>query len=115
MRSRNSASVSAFWWAVARLVKGKAARLRARRVGVETTTSDSGPVPRSHSPVVEIRLSRFIRAFLLADQVAQPGRLLEALGRRRLLEPPAQGGQLGLARRVGRPPRRLAGVPAGAV
>src|SRR6516164_5878690 len=38
---------------------------------VETTTSDSGPVPRSHSPVDGIRLSRFIRGFLLADQVAE--------------------------------------------
>ena len=42
----------AFWAALARLVNGNAARLRARRMRVEMTTSDSGPVPRSHSPLV---------------------------------------------------------------
>src|SRR5437660_11886171 len=71
MASRIFASASAFWWGEPRLVNGKWARLRARRMRVETTTSDSGPVPRSHSPVDGIRLSRFIRGFLLADQVAE--------------------------------------------
>src|SRR5438874_7472698 len=47
---------------------------------VNTTTSDSGPVPRSHSPRFGSRLSRFIRAFLLADQVAEPRRLFVVLG-----------------------------------
>ena len=37
--------------------------------------SDSGPVPRSHSPLVWVRLSRFIRGFLLSNQVAQAGGL----------------------------------------
>ena len=35
-----------------RLVKGNAARLRARRIRLEMTMSDSGPVARSHSPLV---------------------------------------------------------------
>src|SRR5262245_3474674 len=74
-RSRRSDSISAFCAAVARLVNGKAARLRARRIRVEITMSDSGPVPRSHSPVDVSRLSRFIRGFLLPDRVAQAGRL----------------------------------------
>src|SRR5436190_56919 len=73
MRSRRRASISAFWCALARLVKGNAARFRASRIRVETTISASGPVPRSHSPVVGIRLSRFIRGFLLTDQVAELG------------------------------------------
>src|SRR5437899_6200638 len=73
MRSRSRASISAFWCALARLVNGNAARFRARRIRVETTMSASGPVPRSHSPVVGIRLSRFIRGFLLSDQVAELG------------------------------------------
>src|SRR5436309_696519 len=72
MRSRSKTSMSAFWCGLARLVKGKAARLRARRMRLETTMSDSGPVPRSHSPLVCVKLSRFIRGFLLAKQVAQP-------------------------------------------
>src|SRR6476619_7181631 len=38
---------------------------------VEMTMSASGPVPRSHSPVDWIRLSRLIRGFLLSDQVTQ--------------------------------------------
>src|SRR5207247_1469842 len=73
MRSRSRASISAFWCGLARLVKGKAAKLRASRIRVDTTMSASGPVPRSHSPVVGIRLSRFIRGFLLSDQVAELG------------------------------------------
>jgi hypothetical protein len=42
---------------------------------LEMTISASGPVPRSHSPLLCVRLSRFIRV-LLSDQVAQAGRLL---------------------------------------
>ena len=37
---------------VARLMKGKSARLRARRMRLLMTMSDSGPEPRSHSPLV---------------------------------------------------------------
>ncbi len=39
-------------WAVARLMKGKSARLRARRMRLLMTMSDSGPEPRSHSPLL---------------------------------------------------------------
>src|SRR5436305_4663962 len=101
MRSRSRASISAFWWALARLVKGKAARLRARRMRVETTTSDSGPVPRSHSPVDGIRLSRFIRGFLLADQVADRRGLLVVLGFDRAAERLAEFQDFGRARHPG--------------
>src|SRR5262245_17244841 len=72
MRSRMKASVSAFWCMLARLVKGKADRLRASRMRLEMTMSDSGPDPRSHSPLCCVRLSRFIRAFLFPNQVPQP-------------------------------------------
>src|SRR5437764_3274422 len=64
---------------------------------VETTTSDSGPVPRSHSPRFGSRLSRFIGRFLLADQVAEPGRLFVLLGRGGRPHLLAQLAQLGLA------------------
>ena len=57
MRFLRHGSISAFWWVVARLVNGKAARLRARRMRLEMTMSDSGPVPRSHSPRFGSRLS----------------------------------------------------------
>src|SRR5438874_2124096 len=70
---------------------------------VETTTSDSGPVPRSHSPRFGSRLSRFIRRFLLADQVAEPGRLLVLLGRGGGLPLLLQLAQLGLAAPPGAP------------
>src|SRR5207244_9701981 len=83
-------AVSAFWGFDARLVNGLLAMFRARRMRVDTTTSDSGPVPRSHSPRFGSRLSRFIRAFLLADQVAEPGRRLVLLGRDRGLQLPPQ-------------------------
>src|SRR5687767_5015947 len=102
MRSRNSASISPFWWAEARLVNGKAARLRARRMRLEMTMSDSGPLPRSHSPLVCVRLSRFIRAFLLAEQVAQAGGFFVGFGLDGLAESRAQPEQLGLAGRVWR-------------
>src|SRR5947199_10298570 len=82
--------MSAFWCGLARLVYGKAARLRARRMRVETTTSDSGPVPRSHSPVDGIRLSRFIRTFLLSDQVAEGRGRLVILGPDRPPQPLAE-------------------------
>src|SRR5262245_541466 len=111
MRSRSRDSTSAFWCGEARLVKGKSARLRARRMRVETTTSDSGPVPPSQSPVVGIRLSRFIRGFPFSDQVAQPRGLLVVLDRQSrpqpLLQPLALRPPAGV---LGQPPRRLADV-----
>src|SRR6202023_708068 len=70
-RSRRVVSISAFWWALARLVKGKEDRLRASRMRLEMTMSLSAPVPRSHSPLFCVRLSRFIRGFLLSNQVTQ--------------------------------------------
>src|SRR5206468_7961593 len=96
MRSRRAVSISAFWWAVARLVNGKAARLRARRMRVEMTMSDSGPVPRSHSPVDVNRLSRFIRGFLLPNRVAQAGRLFVSFRVDGLPQSVVQLEQLGL-------------------
>ena len=53
-RSSRSASRSC---AVARLMKGKSARLRARRMRLLMTMSDSGPAPRSHSPRFRVRSS----------------------------------------------------------
>src|SRR5436853_3324576 len=96
MRSRSRASISAFWCALARLVKGKAARLRARRMRLEMTMSDSGPLPRNHSPLVWVRLSRFILGFPLSEQVAQAGGLLVGLFLDRPPQPPLQLDDLGL-------------------
>src|SRR5262249_2345529 len=116
MRSRSRDSTSAFWCGVARLVKGKSARLRARRMRVLTTTSDSGPVPRSHSPVVGIRLSRFIGGFLLSDLVAQPGGLFVVLGGHAPLGPVAEPGEgLAAAAVPVAAARHLADVPGGLV
>src|SRR5687767_7156130 len=42
---------------------------------LEMTISASGPEARSHSPLECVRLSRFIRLFLLPYHVAQPGGL----------------------------------------
>src|SRR5207249_9493979 len=86
MRSRKSGSISAFWWAVDRLVNGKAARLRASRMRLETTMSASGPEPRSHRPVLFVRLSRFIRGFLLSKQIAYAGGLFVVLDPDRLAQ-----------------------------
>src|SRR5207248_7069321 len=104
-RSRSMASISAFWWTLARLVNGKAARLRARRMRLEMTMSDSGPLPRSHSPLVWVRLSRFIRGFSLSEQVSDAGGLFVGLGVDRRLQPPPQPDQFGL------PLRRRRAVP----
>src|SRR5262249_4051931 len=57
------------------VVNGAPARLRARRIRVETTTSDSGPLPRSHSPSREVRALRFMVRPQDSDRVAQPCRL----------------------------------------
>src|SRR5689334_2990484 len=92
-------SISPFWCAVARLVKGKAARLRASRIRLEMTMSDSGPVPFSHSPVTSRRLSRFrfIRGFLLSEQVSDPGGLFVGFGVHGLTKALAQLDQFSLA------------------
>src|SRR5438876_9017625 len=82
---------------------------------VETTTSDSGPVPRSHSPRFGSRLSRFIRAFLLPDQVAEPGRLLVVLDPGGGLHLLAEVGQLGVAQLPADRPGELPGVVHGPV
>src|SRR5437870_7412169 len=112
MRSRSRTSMSAFWWALARLVNGKAARLRARRIRLEMTMSDSGPVPRSHSPLVLVRFSRSILGFFLSNQVSQLSRFFIGFRIDGLAEPASQLEQLG-ARGRNRPamPRRLALVP----
>src|ERR1700722_7803718 len=96
MRSRSIASISLFWCGVARLVNGKAARLRARRIRLEMTISDSGPIPRSHSPLVRVRLSRskFIRGFLLSNQVSYAGSLFVCFGIDGCSQLLAQVGQL---------------------
>src|SRR2546421_755709 len=116
MRSRNSVSISAFWCGLARLVNGKAARLRARRMRLETTMSDSGPEPRSHSPVLFVRLSRFIRGFLLSKQITQSGGLFVVLDPDRLAQLLPQRDDLGVpGRAAAAVPGVLAGVTGGAV
>src|SRR5271166_518999 len=54
-------SISVFSVRLARLVKGKSARLRASRIREHITISLSGPVPRSHSPDDFVRSSRVMR------------------------------------------------------
>src|SRR5262249_40124939 len=68
------------------LLNGNAARLRARRMRLEMTMSDSGPVPRSHSPLVWVKLSRFIPGLPVPQQVPQAGFLFETF----LVHPAAQ-------------------------
>src|SRR5207237_10492360 len=104
-------AISAFWGLDARLVNGPLATFRASRMRVDTTTSDSGPVPRSHSPRFGSRLSRFIRAFLLADQVAAPGRLFVLLGRGRGRHLPPQLAEFRRPGLPAEPARPLAVVP----
>src|SRR5574340_983655 len=48
-------SIWARSWSVARLMKGKSARLRARRTRLLMTMSASGPEPRNHSPLWWVR------------------------------------------------------------
>ena len=65
--------------ALARLVKGKSARLRARRMRLEMTMSDSGPVPRSHSPLVWVRsLSSTVVAFHLKGRAGSSMRRISS-------------------------------------
>ena len=70
------------WW-LARLMKGKSARLRARRMRLLMTISDSGPEPRSHSPLVvsvfefhgaiPISGGRFAHRLLICRLTRRPG------------------------------------------
>src|ERR1700727_379213 len=85
-QSRSLVSISAFWCALARLVKGWSARLRARRMRVETTISASGPLPRNHSPSFGSRLSRFIGGPHAPDLVAQARRVFVTFLANRALE-----------------------------
>src|SRR5262245_23268524 len=110
MASRSRASVSAFWCGVARVVNGTPARLRARRMRVETTTSDSGPVPRSHSPRREVRVLRFMVGPQRPDLVAEPRRVLISLACHGRFQPRLQLGLPGDAHPPGVPPRHLARV-----
>ena len=48
-------SICARSWGVARLMKGKSARFRARRMRLLMTMSASGPLPWSHSPLLRAR------------------------------------------------------------
>ena len=57
--SRRIVSICARSWGVARLMKGKSARFRARRMRLLMTMSDSGPEPRSHSPLVAGQVVEF--------------------------------------------------------
>src|SRR5262245_12251546 len=82
---------------------------------VEMTMSASGPVPRSHSPVVGIRLSRFIRTFLLSDQVAELGGQLVVFGLHRPAELLPELERLGGAALWGEPAGDLADVAGGPV
>src|SRR5262249_54046957 len=114
-RSRSSDSRSAFWWAVARLVKGKAARLRASRIRLEITISDSGPLPRNHSPPVLLRLSRFIRAFLLSNQIPKASGLFVQFRIDRLSKFFSKFNQFSLSSRRGSMPGHLADMLARAM
>src|SRR5262249_8734254 len=114
-RSRRWASISAFWKPLARLVNGNDARLRARRMRVEMTMSDSGPVPRSHSPQPRVSCSRFIPAFPFSEEVPQPGGLLVPCFRDGGLQLPPQFAQLGRSVAGRMTARHLADVPRGAV
>src|SRR4030088_2374851 len=83
---------------------------------LEMKMSDSGPLPRSPSPLVWVRLSRFIRGFSLSEQVSDAGGLFVGLGVHRRLQPPPQPDQFGLPLRRRRAvPRDLAHVPPGPV
>src|SRR5262245_36730630 len=106
MRSRKRASISACSWALDRLVNGKAARLRARRIRLEMTMSDSGPVPRSHSPLVVVNSSRFIRGFLVLQEVSDPGGFLIVLVFDGFLQLQAKGDQLDMSATAILPPTR---------
>src|SRR3989338_3646731 len=107
--SRRSFSTSACEALVARVANGNLSRLRARRIRLDITMSDTGPTPRSHSLGCLISASNasdmspclgFVPGLLLllqaADLVAQPGRLLELLVVDGLLQLPLEVQELGL-------------------
>src|ERR1700682_4180164 len=93
---RNVSSICDFASSSARLGNGNCARLRARRMRLETTMSDSGPVPRSHSPLDCVRLSRFIGGCLLLDRIAQAGGVFVSLRVDGTTEAVTQVAKLGL-------------------
>src|SRR3954471_3353028 len=107
MASRTRASVSAFWCGVARVVNGAPAVFRASRMRVETTTSDSGPAPRSHSPSRSVRVLRFMVGLQGPDGVPDPGRLLVLLGGHGRAQPGLQLGPAGPPQPPLVPPRHL--------
>ena len=75
------ASISAFSPRLARLEKGKSARLRASRIREHITMSLSGPVPRSHSPDDFVRSSRVMRGDPWGGAGLAAARLLRTLRR----------------------------------
>src|SRR5712692_9992307 len=80
------------------------------------TMSDSGPVPRSHSPLVCVRLSRSIRGFLCPEKVSKMSGFLVSFGFHGRSQPFAKVHQFGEVRRVARRTAGpLADVPLGPV
>src|SRR5437870_5663229 len=83
---------------------------------LEMTMSDSGPVPRSHSPLVVVSSSRFIRGFLLSQEVSDPGSFFVVLAVDGLLKPQTQGHQFSVPLAAGiEVVRRLADMADGAM
>src|SRR5947207_1584026 len=74
---------------------------------LEMTMSDSGPVPRNHSPLVCDRLSKFIRGFLLSNQIPQVGGFLVGFVFHGQPQTVAQLDELGVAASSPTPPRNL--------
>ena len=90
-------------WGVARLMKGKSARFRARRMRLLMTMSASGPLPRSHSPLVwvsslsstaAIPASGPLPVLNAPDLIAEFGGPLVVLALDRFLHFPAEADQL---------------------
>src|SRR5580704_11218411 len=75
----NCASISPFSPRLARLEKGKSARLRASRIREHMTMSLSGPVPRNHSPEDFVRSSRVMRGDPSGEAGFLTGRLLHSV------------------------------------
>ena len=107
------ASISVFSPRLARLVKGKSARLRASRIREHMTMSLSGPVPRSHSPEDLVRSSRVMRGDPSGGAGLAAARLLRNLRGR---SPRGAGCGAGAARTAPvAAPGHLAHVPGRAV
>src|ERR1700722_11264020 len=79
MADRTWASISVFSPRLARLEKGKSARLRASRIREHMTMSLSGPVPRSHSPEDFVKSSRVMRGDPSGGAGLAAARLLRTL------------------------------------